>query len=247
MRSLKYVSLILLLFLCGSGADFQTRASQPSQQMKQIICPDHEKHFIRESLKTLVVTNLAGKDLIIVDTSRFRLTLYREGKPLKSFPVAIGTPKTPSPIGEWRLMNKGLSWGGGFGARWMGLNVPWGIYGIHGTNKPGSIGNPASHGCIRMFNHDVLKLYDLAKLGTPVHITGDLRGIKFRSEYFNKQSGQDVVALQLALRKAGFDSGPADGRFGPTMEAAVRKMQLFYGFSVDGSVGFAEQQFLGLL
>ena len=48
-----------------------------------------------------------------------------------------------------------MNWGGGFGTRWLGLNVPWGIYGIHGTNQPWSIGTQASAGCIRMFNRHV--------------------------------------------------------------------------------------------
>jgi lipoprotein-anchoring transpeptidase ErfK/SrfK len=41
-------------------------------------------------------------------------------------------------------------------------------YGIHGTNQPWVIGTKASHGCIRMYNRDVLKLFPLVKLGTMV-------------------------------------------------------------------------------
>ncbi len=59
--------------------------------------------------------------------------------------------------------------GGGFGSRWMGLNVPWGgKYGIHGTNQPGSIGFNASAGCIRMRNKDVEELYNLVEYNTTV-------------------------------------------------------------------------------
>jgi len=54
---------------------------------------------------------------------------------IKSFPVAVGTFDTPTPIGLFTITEKS-SWGEGFGARWMRLSVPWGIYGIHGTNKP---------------------------------------------------------------------------------------------------------------
>ena len=41
---------------------------------------------------------------------------------------------------------------------------------IHGTQEEGLIGKKASHGCIRMFNHDVIELYRLIKAGTPVNI-----------------------------------------------------------------------------
>lgn len=43
-------------------------------------------------------------------------------------------------------------------------------YGIHGTDKPGSIGSAASHGCIRMRNEDISQLVQLVDVGTPVYI-----------------------------------------------------------------------------
>lgn len=41
---------------------------------------------------------------------------------------------------------------------------------IHGTNQEDLIGSPASHGCVRMRNDDIVKLYDLAPVGTPLSI-----------------------------------------------------------------------------
>jgi lipoprotein-anchoring transpeptidase ErfK/SrfK len=52
------------------------------------------------------------------------------------------------------------------GAAAMGLSQ--GNYAIHGTNEPGSVGHFVSHGCIRMYNADVLDLYARAPLGTDV-------------------------------------------------------------------------------
>ena len=43
-----------------------------------------------------------------------------------------------------------------------------GQYAIHGTNAPGSIGGFVSHGCIRMYNSDILDLYGRVGLGTKV-------------------------------------------------------------------------------
>lgn len=41
---------------------------------------------------------------------------------------------------------------------------------IHGTNQEDQLGAPASHGCIRMKNTDICRLYDLVPAGTPVEI-----------------------------------------------------------------------------
>ena len=110
---------------------------------------------------------------IIIDTINRTLTLIRDGQPDQQFQVAVGKPQTPSPVGTWEVIQKSTNWGTGFGARWLGLNVRWGIYGIHGTNKPASIGSYASHGCIRMHNEKVKQLYPLVSLNTPVYIIGN--------------------------------------------------------------------------
>ena len=127
----------------------------------------------------------------------------------------------------------------------MGLNVPWGIYGIHGTNKPYSIGSRASHGCIRMLNFQVTELYSMVKLGTPVYITGDLPKVVPRPELSLKNTGRDVVAMQFALRRAGFEPGNADGRFGEKMEQAVRRFQFYYGLAPTGKLTSVEMFLLG--
>jgi lipoprotein-anchoring transpeptidase ErfK/SrfK len=52
------------------------------------------------------------------------------------------------------------------GAAVLGLDN--GNYAIHGTNNPGSVGQFVSHGCIRMYNADILDLYRRASVGTEV-------------------------------------------------------------------------------
>ena len=185
-------------------------------------------------------------DLIIIDVRKLRLTLYRHGKVLRTYPVAIGEPETPTPVGEWKIIHKGGNWGDGFGVRWMGLNVPWGIYGIHGTNKPWTIGSRASHGCIRMFNRNVLELYDLVKPGTSVHIIGDIPKVNPRREISRNNTGRDVVAIQFILRRLNCEPGTADGRFGAAMEDAVYRLQRFYGLPPNGKITLNEQYLIGL-
>ena len=43
-------------------------------------------------------------------------------------------------------------------------------YGIHGTDHPETIGQSVSHGCVRMRNEDIEKLYPMVPIGTPVYI-----------------------------------------------------------------------------
>jgi hypothetical protein len=239
---LRFIILTGLFLLLAAG--FMSESAQ-SANMTQVICEDGEIFPLKEwgSMEASNIPTVKG-DLIVIDARKLRLTLYRNGKMLRTFPVAIGEPETPTPIGEWKIIHKGGNWGNGFGVRWIGLNVPWGIYGIHGTNKPWTIGSHASHGCIRMFNRNVLELYELVKLGTPVRIIGDLPKVAARKEIARNNTGRDVVAIQFALRRAGFNPGNADGRFGLIMEQAVYKLQRFYGLAVTGKIGLNEQYFL---
>ena len=51
------------------------------------------------------------------------------------------------------------------------LTLSGGEYAIHGTNVPGSVGGFVSYGCIRMYNADVLDLYERVGVGTKVVVT----------------------------------------------------------------------------
>lgn len=189
-----------------------------------------------------------GEISIVIDTNTLTLTVLSDGRPFKMYPVAVGRPKTSTltPVGEWRVIQKDRNWGGGFGTRWIGLNVPWGIYGIHGTDKPYSIGTRASAGCIRMFNHDVEELFEWISLGTSVRIVGVRQQVNFDRTLRLGSSGPDVVEVQLRLNELGFVHGDADGRFGPATEAAVKRLQGEYGLPIDGAVWTDMYYILGL-
>lgn len=106
---------------------------------------------------------------IIIHTSSRQLQLYESNHLLRSFPIAIGKPHTPTPHGRYSIVSKHVQPGGVFGSRWMGLSIHG--YGIHGTSNPASIGTAASKGCIRMYNPDVENLFRQVEIGTPVTIT----------------------------------------------------------------------------
>jgi len=162
------------------------------------------------------------------------LYLYIDGEANKKFPIAIGKSSTKTPVGEWAIVHKSKDWGGGFGSRWLGLNVPWGKYGIHGTNKPWLIGNAVSHGCIRMYNKHVETLYELVPLKTRVKIIGRRLPISVNKELHPGQTGLAVMQLQDNLKKFGFDPGYMDARFGPSTEKAIKELEAQFDLKIDG-------------
>ena len=237
---------LLLLLCCIILNTNLVWGNELPEQKQNIISIEGMEYLLEEEIPVETDFNKGNGDLIIVELNASRLTFYQNGVKVKSYVIASGKPSTPSPVGEWHVIDKGVNWGSGFGARWMGLNVPWGRYGIHGTNNPRSIGSRASHGCIRMFNRDVCELYKMVEIGTPVHIIGYFTKLPLRKEYQRKSSGQDLQLVQLSLREHGFNPGDVDGRFGEGMEAAVKQLQDFYGLPIDGKVKLSEQYLLGL-
>ena len=105
---------------------------------------------------------------MVVNTARRELSLYQDGVLARTYPVGIGKMVTPTPAGNYSIVSKMPNPGGPFGVMWLGLSKPH--YGIHGTNNPASIGSYVSHGCIRMFNKDVLELARIVPVGTPVTV-----------------------------------------------------------------------------
>lgn len=106
---------------------------------------------------------------IEIDRRSRRLKLLNDNRIVKEYPVAVGKSSTPMPPGTWTITEKAL-WGAQFGGHFMRLSIPWGIYGIHGTDKPWSIGQAVSHGCVRMYSSDAAELYNTVPVGTAVYI-----------------------------------------------------------------------------
>jgi lipoprotein-anchoring transpeptidase ErfK/SrfK len=128
-------------------------------------------------------TAAAAKRVIVVSLEDHKLALVEDGQVKRIYPVAVGKPTTPSPVGtfsiERRVMNPTYSHNGRVvppgpgnpvGTRWMGLSIHG--YGIHGTNEPKSIGKAASHGCIRMAKADLEELFPLVEVGDTVELVG---------------------------------------------------------------------------
>jgi len=189
-----------------------------------------------------------GKVSIIVDTFRLKLIVLDDNEPFKVFSVGIGRLSTPTPIGNFKVVHKAANWGTGFGTRWIGLNVRWGKFGIHGTNKPWSIGRRASHGCIRMRNSDVEQLYQWVKYGTEVTIVGNPFGrlSNNKRRLVRGSRGSDVVVVQDKLIRLGLLKGKADGIYGYRTEKAVKEFQKANKLKETGQIGWIEYKKLSL-
>ncbi|MCX7780772.1 MAG: L,D-transpeptidase family protein [Negativicutes bacterium] len=185
-----------------------------------------------------------GKISIVIKIPSRILEVHEDGKVYKKYRIAVGKSDTPSPLGEWVIAWKSYRPGDIFGTRFLALNVPWGGYGIHGTNQPWSIGHSASKGCIRMRNKDIEELYEWIPIGTPVRIEGYIVRIQRTLKIYDM--GIDVVKLQRKLRELGYLEGRADGFFNKDTEEAVKRFQHDRGLKVTGIVDKSVLNLLGI-
>jgi hypothetical protein len=116
---------------------------------------------------------------LVVSERRRRLTLYNRGRTIFSAPVGIGKPTTPTPTGrfwireKFRVLADPFYGPYAFGTADYSTLSEWphgGVVGIHGTNEPSLIPGAPSHGCIRMKDGDIAKLWPLLEVGTPLTI-----------------------------------------------------------------------------
>ncbi len=136
--------------------------------------------------------DLASPSIVLNLPSR-TLEFFAGGSLVKTYPVAVGKPSTPSPLGNFVIFEKEVDpWWfpprtgevvpsgphNPLGYRWMGFAS---LYGIHGTNAPWAIGLAVSNGCIRMHEADVEELYEVAPYGTPVRVTYERFKIRVES------------------------------------------------------------------
>ncbi|WP_288053999.1 L,D-transpeptidase family protein [Caloranaerobacter azorensis] len=187
---------------------------------------------------------------ILVDIDKKYLYLYDvdTNKVIKKYIVATGKPSTPTPIGSFKIIEK-AKWGGGFGSRWMRINVPWGRYGIHGTNKPTSIGYNASHGCVRMRNKDIEELYSIVKYNTPVILfSGPFGPFGYGFRILKPgDRGSDVQEVQRRLKKKGYYYGPIDGIYGNSMKSALFRFLKDNKLPKDDRIGYLVYKKLGII
>ncbi|HEV3472845.1 MAG TPA: L,D-transpeptidase, partial [Actinomycetota bacterium] len=126
--------------------------------------------------------------VLLVRIGENKLYLYEDGEIVESWPVATGLPEYATPTGIYEVTEKRYlptwvnpapdTWGADMPAEIppgpgnpLGLRaINWSAPAIrfHGTSALYSLGYNASHGCVRMSNEDVIQLYDMIEVGTPI-------------------------------------------------------------------------------
>jgi lipoprotein-anchoring transpeptidase ErfK/SrfK len=140
------------------------------------------------AIPALAQNELSPRDLakrtVLVSIPDRKLAVIEDGDILATFQIAVGAEVSPSPTGEFQIVNrvsnptyyhagKVIPTGKNnpLGTRWLGLSEKG--YGIHGTNMPRSVGHAASHGCIRLRNRDAERLFAMLRVGDVVEIRGE--------------------------------------------------------------------------
>jgi len=126
---------------------------------------------------------------ITIDRAHFKLRLWKNLRLARTYTIAVGRQGLETPAGQYEINDRQVnpswhvpnsSWAGALAgrvippgpddpikARWLGF---YNGAGIHGTDELSSLGTAASHGCIRMSIPDVLQLYPLVPLHTPIYV-----------------------------------------------------------------------------
>jgi lipoprotein-anchoring transpeptidase ErfK/SrfK len=149
-------------------------------------------HRTAPAVTTANVVAQAGT-VLVVDRERFRLTVFKELKRVKSYSIAVGAEGLDTPAGLYHIQNKAVdpAWTQPFSdwvkpenrgkvipggtpenplkARWLGIFDGAGIHGVD-PSEYGTIGHAASHGCVRMRIDDVVDLYPRVPVGAPIYI-----------------------------------------------------------------------------
>ena len=152
-----------------------------------VICPAQQPVQAAE----VAVRSLPTSSRIVLDLRKRQISVIRGGQRLGPWPVAIGDPKTPTPVGEFSILNKKVNPvyvsnksgqrkelsgpSSPIGDRYMAFHRNGrGEFGIHGTPWPHwvQIRAAVSLGCVRMLNHHVRKLFDAVDVGTTLEIRG---------------------------------------------------------------------------
>ena len=123
---------------------------------------------------------------IVINTASRMVTLYEGGKKTALYRAGVGKVSTPTPSGFYEVQTKEINptWidpgdtsvqipsgpDNPLGYRWIGFS---GTYGIHGTNRPDTVGYYVSNGCVRLKEEDVEDLYRRVSVGTPVMVYYD--------------------------------------------------------------------------
>lgn len=169
------------------------------------------------------VDEASGGPSIAISLADRRLYLTGPDGEVRSFPVAIGRPGVPIPVGDSTVLRKrrNPTWrptahqrrdkpslpravppGPNNPLGKFALDLGWPAIAIHGTNEPDSVGRRASGGCFRMLPADIETVFAATEVGTPVRVVRDSLGGSAPERPAPQPAPQPVRTLQAAVRVA---------------------------------------------
>jgi len=153
-----------------------------------------------------------AKRVVLVSIPDRKLAVMEGERVIAKFPVAVGAAASPTPTGKFEIVSRvsnptyyhpGTVIPTGkdnpVGTRWVGISRKG--YGIHGTNAPKSVGKAASHGCIRLRNRDMERLFALLRVGDAVEIRGNVDDQT--AQIFGNGADDTTLASAESLASAG--------------------------------------------
>jgi L,D-transpeptidase ErfK/SrfK len=169
----------------------------------------------RVELPTRMILPQAPRTGLVINLPEMRLYDFTAPSGLEVFAVAVGDALDPSPVGEFWVGEKRVDpvWtvpesireekphlpaqvppgpDNPLGDRWMTVSRT--SYGIHGTNNLWSIGRQATHGCIRLYESEMRRLYERTKPRTPIHIVYQPVKLAFAGDEVLLEAHPDLYA-----------------------------------------------------
>lgn len=166
----------------GAASGSPTSASMSLEQLAVTTTPDLPSLGTPERF----LPNLKPIIRLVIKLSDRRVYVYQNDKVQTSFPIAVGRAGWETPTGSYQVLQmiRNPSWQNPFtgevippgtenplGTRWIGFWTDGSNFiGFHGTPNEETVGTPASHGCIRMYDRDVQKLFEMVGVGTKVSV-----------------------------------------------------------------------------
>jgi lipoprotein-anchoring transpeptidase ErfK/SrfK len=166
-------------------------SSAPSKPVTSTAIPTGQQPAVKPAA-TAATSQPPVADLVTLTLKlkEKKVYVYKDGKAIANYPVAIGKKGWETPTGDWYVMEKITNPGwtsfknsstviapgakSPLGERWIGFWTDGkDMIGFHGTPDVNSIGKAVSHGCVRMYNKDVKALFPLVKVGTTVKVVNE--------------------------------------------------------------------------
>lgn len=196
----------------------------------------------------------AGWNGILIHVAELRLFYFTKTRgTVKTFPVGIGHPDGPTPLGVFTIGEKRTrpTWfippalqqkygvktippgpDNPLGDYWLGLRHS--NYGIHGTDIPWSVGCMVTGGCIRLYPEDMEQLFKWVRIGTPVKIIDEPVKFGFLSGRLYVEAHRDVYNKTGDLVNYGLARLQSEGLVGKTnIDSLLQALLRQNGIPVD--------------